>query len=550
MQKFEIDVASLKRARTSSRPRQMLLFVLPYFVGKVDALGVKTRSYLAFPYGPLTIATYVERNSATGSSVVIEDLNLVPEGEDLVDYASRRATEVTFDYIGFSFMFDSSLQHMHHLSSQLRKVLPGVLQLVGGAAATTGAAEILSDLTTIDAVCYSEGELAITRLLDSEDPWIELFKDPWIIRKNSSRKANAVYVDSLDEVIDLDYRHVQVDRYSMKESFSPFASYRYEKDVKQFFLVTSRGCPFKCTFCAEPALHGANMRYASVDRIISHVASLQDRYGLNVLTLYDDQLLIDVPRAKELFSRLAQFKLRIEMPNGVTAVFIDEELAQLMKAAGVDTIALAIESGSDYVLRHIIKKPLRIPKLYRVMKALRSAQIFVQGFFVIGMPGETDDHRRETLDLIRDIDLDWASFSVAGPVRGSQLYEDAKQNGWLPKEYSVGKFVSNSAVLNIPGYDNVKIMEQAVEFNVISNFVNSRALRIGDFFTARRLFMEVSERANQHAIAHLFLSFAESKLGLFEVSRGNYDKALEIISQDSSWARLVDKYDLLERCST
>jgi radical SAM superfamily enzyme YgiQ (UPF0313 family) len=286
------------------------------------------------------------------------------------------------------------------------------------------------------------------------------------------------------------------------------------------------------------------MRYASVDSIIAHIEKLHQQYGLNVLTIYDDQLLIDVPRAKDLFKRLTKFKLRIEMPNGVTAVFIDDELAMLMKEAGVDTIALAIESGSEYVLKNIINKPLRIPKLRKVMKSLRTANIFVQGFFVIGMPGELDSHRQETLDLIRDIDLDWASFSVAGPVRGSQLYEDAKRNGWLPKEYSVGNFISNSAVMKIPGYDNQKIMNAAMEFNIISNFIESRAMRLGDWETARRLFKEVTERADKHAVAHYFLALVEERMGLKAESEINMTIALNIFEKDQKWRAIAEKYNI------
>ena len=82
------------------------------------------------------------------------------------------------------------------------------------------------------------------------------------------------------------------------------------------------------------------MRYASVDRVVEHVAGLKEKYGLSVLTIYDDQILMNKARAKELFSKLAPLKIRVEMPNGVTLSYIDEELAGLMKAAGVDTIFL------------------------------------------------------------------------------------------------------------------------------------------------------------------------------------------------------------------
>jgi anaerobic magnesium-protoporphyrin IX monomethyl ester cyclase len=545
MQQY-VSIENLMPQKLSSHPRKMLLFVLPYFVGKVDALGVKTRSYLAFPYGPLTIASYISKNTKTDSKLIIEDLNLLSEDSLVQEKVINSIMENSPDFVGFSFMFDSSFSFLEELSNLVGENFPKLTQVVGGAGATTATQEILNQLPCVTAVCYSEGESAILRLLDMEDSRFQLSQNPWVTRGSLSKKVSPDYVSNLDDVIDLDYRHVDVARYSMKESFSPFAVYRYSENVKQFFLVTSRGCPFKCTFCAEPALHGANMRFSSVDAIIDHVRKLKELYGINVLTIYDDQLLIDVPRAKELFGRLAEFKLRIEMPNGVTAVFIDDELALLMKRAGVDTIALAIESGSDYVLRNIINKPLRIPKLRKVMDSLRKAEIFVQAFFVIGMPGETDEHRGETLQLIRDMDFDWSSFSVAGPVRGSELYEEAKRKGWLPKEYSVGKFVSNSAVLNIPGYDNEAIMRAATEFNLISNFINSRALRLKDYTTARRLFKEVSERANKHAFAHFFLWKVEEKLGMIDESRTNFEIAEEIFRTDSNWASLYKKFQLLK----
>jgi anaerobic magnesium-protoporphyrin IX monomethyl ester cyclase len=541
-----IRTRKLERNTTGNVRRKLLLFVLPYFVGKTDALGIKTRSYLAFPYGPLTIATFVKSNSKTGSEVIICDLNTKSESVPLETIVAEEVRSVKPDFVGYSFMFDNSFSFLEAFSTVVAECFKEhrPLQLVGGAAATTAANEILDSLAFIDAVCFSEGESAILQLLDSQNPKHELTKQPWVTRASASRKPEPLYVDSLDDVVSLDYSLVEVEKYSMRESFSPFATYRYSTDVKQFFLVTSRGCPFKCTFCAEPALHGSNMRYASVDSIIGHVRELKERYGINVLTLYDDQLLIDVPRAKELFARLTQFDLRIEMPNGVTAVFIDDELAQLMKGAGVDTIPLAIESGSEFVLRHIINKPLRLPKLKKVMESLRKAEIFVQAFFVIGMPGELEAHRNETLNLIYSMDFDWASFSVAGPVRGSKLYEDAKKNGWLPKEYSVGKFVSNSAVLNIPGYDNQAIMNSAAEFNIQANFINSRALRIKDYVTARRLFMEVTERANNHAFAHFFLAQVEKLLGNLDSYNTNLEVAAKIFREDENWSRLEAKYNL------
>lgn len=531
--------------------RKALIVVLPYFVGKTDALGAKTRSFLSFPYGPLTIASYVNKKSQSFSEVEILDLNLTEayETQDLLEIIKERLSKAKVDLLGFSFMFDTSFPYLMSLSRGLKVTYPKLPIIVGGAAATTGYEELLELLDSVDAVCYSEGEQAMLDLLDFSEE-IEFKGPPWITKKLLKKlniKPDTKYVESLDDVVDLDYSLVDTKKYSMKESFSPFAAYRYQKkEINQFFLVTSRGCPFKCTFCAEPSLHGANMRFASVEKIISHVSYLKKTYDINVLTLYDDQLLIDLPRAKNLFRELKKFNLRIEMPNGVTAVFIDQELAFLMKEAGVDTIPLAIESGSDYVLRNIIIKPLRLNKLPKIVEYLRKAQIFVIGYFVIGMPGEEDLHRQETYNLIKSVDFDWASFSIAAPVRGSELYKSAKANGWLPPNYGLGSFEGNQSVLNIPGRDPADIEKQTFYLNLRCNFVENRSLRQHDYQTAERLFREVSERTDSHAFAFYFLAIAKHFLGDFSGKKEVFLQYLEIINKNKKWKIASDFFELAD----
>ena len=526
--------------------RKMLLVVLPYFVGETTALDAKTRSYLAFPYGAISIATYVKKYSKSKSKVIVLDLN-IPTIKDPFKEFENTIKQNNFDVIGFSFMFDTSLKWLFDLSKISKEIRPDVPTLVGGASATLSYEELLNEVPDVDYVCYSEGEQGICDLLDSNNFNEKFSGNPWFSRKNNGVKPLARLVGHLDEVIDLDYDVVDISTYSMKESFSPYCSYREKKDVVQFFLVTSRGCPFKCTFCSEPALHGADMRYASVDKIIEHVSLLCEKYNANVLTFYDDQLLLNVPRAKELFRRLIPFNLRLEAPNGVTAVFIDDEMAMLMRQAGFDGISLAIESGSDYVLRNIIDKPLRIPKLKKVVKSLRKADIFIQAFFVIGMPGEEEEHRQETYDLIEELDFDWASFSIASPVRGSQLYEQAKQNGWLQDNFGVGKLLHNSYQMNIPGVDPQVIVDAAYGMNLKRNFVNNRALRMGDYKTARRLFLEVTERTANHAFGYWYLFIANEKLGNIDEADKARIRAEELINNEPKWAywakecRIMDK---------
>ncbi|HVZ50325.1 MAG TPA: radical SAM protein, partial [Pseudolabrys sp.] len=386
-------------ARTgASASRSILLVVLPYRLGDAttDASKKAIRSFLAFPYGVLTLASYIKRYAARLGRVEVLDLNLHPV-RDAETVLRERLAAVRPDLVGFSMSYDVSYPWLKSLAQTVKAHDEAVTVVAGGPAITTAYAEILTDCEHLDAACYSEGEVGLKNLIEADDIRAALESDPWVTRARLAQKAvvHPAY-DDLDKIIDVDYAMVDINAYSMKEAFSPFT--RFTASAKQFFVVTSRGCPFKCVFCAEPSFHGANMRYASVDRVVEHVAGLQAKYGLSVLTIYDDQILMNRARAKDLFAKLAPLKIRVEMPNGVTLSYIDEELAGLMKAAGVDTIFLAIEHGSKRVLHEIIRKPIAFHRIKPTIQLLQNAGIFTCAFFVIGLPGETREERRETRD--------------------------------------------------------------------------------------------------------------------------------------------------------
>ncbi len=171
-------------------------------------------------------------------------------------------------------------------------------------------------------------------------------------------------------------------------------------------------------------------------------------------------------RAKELFSKLAPLDIRVEMPNGVTLSYIDEELAGLMKAAGVDTIFLAIEHGSKRVLKDIIRKPIAFRQIKPTVRLLQDTGIFTCAFFVIGLPGETRAEREETRDAIYDWGLDWAFFNYATPLRGSELFRQCKENKWIDEKYlPIGAIDMTDYVITAPGMDRDEIKNTVFAMN-------------------------------------------------------------------------------------
>ena len=532
-----------------ARGRKLLLVVLPYIVDNSKNTNKKAkavRSFLAFPYGVLTIASHIRKASDGLHDAEILDLNIASPVSEM-DRLRQALASGEVDVLGFSMSYDISFGWLKTLSAMARSEFPGIIQVAGGPAVTTGYKDMIEEGVALDAMCFSEGEAGLLKLLDTPDMASVFDGDPWIRNSNESlakARPHAVTED-LDKVIDVDYELVDVPAYSMREAFSPFV--KYASGSKQFFLVTSRGCPFKCNFCAEPSFHGASMRYASVDLIIEHVRKLVDNYGLNVLTIYDDQLLLNRDRAKDLFRQLAQFNIRVEMPNGVTMSYIDEEMAYLMRRAGVDTIFLAIESGSKRVLKEIIFKPIAFSRIKPTVELLQANGIFTCAFFVVGLPGETDAEREETRQFILDTGFDWAFFNYATPLRGSALFEQCKREGWLaPEHQRIGSIDMTDYVIKAPGIDKEALKRFMFDLNLEANFVKNRNLREGNFDLAATTFKEVINRHEGQPFAHYFLAEAYTGMGPDHqrLAAAHYRRFREIIDADAEWAGHAERYGL------
>ncbi|MBV9260931.1 MAG: radical SAM protein, partial [Pseudolabrys sp.] len=241
-------------------------------------------------------------------------------------------------------------------------------------------------------------------------------------------------------------------------------------------------------------------------------------------------------RAKDFFRVLAKYNLRVETPNGLTVAYIDEEMAQLMKAAGMDTILLAIESGTEHMLRNVIKKPLKLSKVAPVIESLHRNGLFVQGFFVMGLPGEREQDRTETLQFIKDVGLDWASFSLASPIRGTELYEVCKKNKYIPENMKIGEYELGTYIIRAPGLDPETLPTVSYRMNLDVNFVSNRRMRMGEYDVAIRCFEDVIDRYKEHAFAHYFLAQAYAKIGGHEQKvKDNFATYEAIIAKNETW---------------
>lgn len=528
----------------SNVKRNILFLVLPYLTERGKLKSSKLRSFKAFPYGLLSLATYLKTQAGYKVNVQVLDCNF-DDGRDLISAIKEKLSAFKPDVVGLSMMFDNSYRHVKDISALIKEYNNDTVIVLGGAAATSSYISIMNEQDDIDGICFYEGETPFLGMVNSENMLDFLENDiSWITKKSLSegRIPQKTLLENLDDVINVDYSFIDISSYAMKEAFSPFAGKMESR--KQFFLVTSRGCLFKCTFCMHSSDKDKSVRYASVDEIIKHLRFLVSKYDMNILTIYDDQILFNSERAKQLFRELAQFNLRIECPNGLSVAFMDDELVRLMRNAGMDSVCLAIESGSPHVLNGIIHKPLKLEMVKPVVQSLRRYDFWIQGFFVSGLPGETDEHRDETIRFIKEVGLDWSGFTLAIPTRGSELFNNCIENGYIKKDMKIGELDPNRFIINTPEYSSEQVTKKTYLMNLDVNFVNNYRMKKGEYRIAVDVFSDIANKYENHAFAYYYLSKALYALNEDREAQIAMEHFYEINEKDCVWKEYAEYFNI------
>jgi len=199
-------------------------------------------------------------------------------------------------------------------------------------------------------------------------------------------------------------------------------------------IVTSRGCPYNCTYCSGKTIHGKSIRFRSIGKIISEIEYLYSK-GIREIHFEDDNLTYDKTRAMKLFHELRQFKdLHWACPNGLRLDRLDQELIQSMEASGCYSIAVGIETGSERLMkkikRGITKKMIR-DKIFMVKSY---SKINLTGFFIVGYPDETISELQDTIDFALSLPLLRVYFSYLVPLPGTRIYEELNVKGCIDPE--------------------------------------------------------------------------------------------------------------------
>ena len=199
--------------------------------------------------------------------------------------------------------------------------------------------------------------------------------------------------------------------------------------IPAYPLLTSRGCPYPCTYCSVGKVSGLKWRGRCGENILAELEIARRLHGATEFKVVDDNFTYDMERAAGICQMLIDRNVgfRWSCPNGVRADRLTPELLALMKAAGCHTISLGIESLVPEVFAQI-KKGEPLEKVLAAVRMIQQVGMRVEGFFIIGLPGSTYETDMQTLREARRLKLDAYAWSMLVPYPGTKIWEWVKSN--------------------------------------------------------------------------------------------------------------------------
>jgi anaerobic magnesium-protoporphyrin IX monomethyl ester cyclase len=309
-------------------------------------------------------------------------------------------------------------------ASEIRKSLPDAVVILGGPF-TAGSPERLLADPNIDYVVIGEGEESLCELLQA----VAKGKAGMPIAGVWGRTGGEIGFGGPRGPLGVDLLPPPAwDLLDIQRYFQPGRNTHdnIAAHVRCLQVMTSRGCPFRCIYCH--AQFGKTFRPKAAEEVLKEIRFLVERYGIRAVEISDDVFNLDMDRAKTILRGIAPLEIAISFPNGVRGDRIDEEMLDLMEAAGTRRLTIAVESASPRV-QNVIRKNLDLEKVRKTI-ALASRKRFVTtGFFMLGFPEETAAEMEETIRFAVQSDLHIASFFYLTPFPGTEAAVWAEERG-------------------------------------------------------------------------------------------------------------------------
>ena len=378
------------------------------------------------PLGILSIASVLERAGLEVHVVDVHAEQIFPdEFREIVRRLRPRFVGIT--------VLSAHLIPANHIARICKEEVPDAQVFAGGVHAESCPEQMLRN-PSIDAVGRGDGEQVMLDLVRGV-PYASV---PGLSYRTGGRVVHNALgpAAALDDFPFPAYHLIDFSRY-----YTPPASYR---DLPAMNVLMTRGCPGKCTFC-----NSANtvLRSRSPEKMVELITLLRYTYGIRQLYFYDDTFTATPKTVRAFCDLMIRERIDVKWICYVRGDMFTDDLATLMAQAGCHQVLMGIESGSAELMR-AAGKPIRKARYLDAVRIAHRHGIEVRGSFIMGHREETRATLQETLAFAQEIELDLFQLNIMTPYPGTQLYQEARDNGWLfHEEYS--RYGQNEVVLKM-----------------------------------------------------------------------------------------------------
>lgn len=303
--------------------------------------------------------------------------------------------------------------------------------VAGGPHATTFPEELLNE-SEFDIVAIGEADFVIKELLESP-----LGDVKGIVFKNNGKIIRTPPRELIENLDNLPFPAWGL--YDLKKYHKPSLSCLKSPPG---YIETSRGCPWGCVFCNKN-IQGRRFRPKSAKRVVDEIEQMLSM-GFKEINFLDDTFSTDLNRAKLICEEIIKRGLKFPWHplNGMRVDRLDRELLSLMKRSGCYKASFGIESGNEEVLKNI-NKGISLGQAERAVRWAKGVGLETFGYFMLGLPGETERTMQDTINFAKKLKLDIAKFNITIPLPGTEIFNIWEKQGHIKtKDWSKYNFYS------------------------------------------------------------------------------------------------------------
>jgi len=332
-----------------------------------------------------------------------------------------------------------SIYEAYKVAETAKKVNEDCTVVLGGPHATFMPKRTMEECKYIDVIVKGEGEETTKELIEN-------------IEKGASlNEVKGITFREENEIIDSEPRPFikNIDEIPFpSRDLLPMHLYQVN-GVKYTTMLTSRGCPFKCSFCSSSRLFGGYWRGRSPENVLEEMKIVYEKYRIRNIEFMDDTFTLNQERAEEICDGIIKEGWDISWGASSRVDTLSKKLVEKMKKAGCWILFLGIESGSQKILDTIGKR-ITLEQVKKAVKILKDAEIQVLGSFIIGFLQDTTETIKETIKFAKSLNLDYAEFSILTPYPGTPIFDYAKKNNMLLTE-DWSKYTAVEPIVKIAG---------------------------------------------------------------------------------------------------